>query len=768
MPKPITNYKKWLIALTMLSVAIMTEKTIAAEPAIQKPYTQLWLKRIKGKNLASGLPVHFSKKCLATKSEDAKYWLTNGEVVDYFWEKNNGAVSWTTLPASGISISLDLGEIQPINKIVLRCLGGVGAVHSSWQFPKEFSLYISKDGIKYYKAAGYSKLNEGEKDQSDFIKNYYLEPEGYGYIYPFEFLVLADARYIGIKIVPSTHCVKIDELAVIAASKKQQKTTRYNSTYSFSPETFMMSGISARPQFNSLVISSNMPTPNIFVIDDFRTKKSPATLVMELPDGIVLEQPTPTIQRKIKKAGTIYTYIELPLYIRTNWAQPMDHYFFSVKKKIPTDATALFYVKSKGESLVPRTVPVKVITIPEIKPKLKTLQVSLAWMREKDALNYPHFFQTWKRLGFQAIPCFPREWENFPKKGNSNTVRFQKFLEDARENGFKIIMHESPFGNEMRRGHTGGDEMFSQIPQRPNRNLCPSYRGKWYAEELNRVKENVKKIRPDFVYWDIEYWYQGAKDGKSFKCTRCVEGQKLSGKSMDEYLKIVGTETFHDLYDAVKQGSADFSMPVVASYNHHMGIPIHHFVVDFTKIYPRYISQALPSAYVSGDAQTIHDIVRSNYRLLKKKVIVPWLTAGTYGKYEPYKLEHMILESFMNGACGITYYSYGDFDTPLYFYYHAKALAEVAPYENIIVNGEIIELVGTNKGLTYSGVVLKNQMLLLVGNYAHNNEMTEYSIPLNGVKEIKDLQTGKLLKSSQTLTIKVPKGKIRFFYIRGK
>jgi hypothetical protein len=753
----------------LLLVVIANAKNIPdKEPDRQQPYTKLWQLKTKGKNIAAGLPVMYSHKVKGKNVADSVHWLTDGKLITYFWNSNMGAATWTSLANGGVNLLIDLKAVKSIDKVVLRCLGGVDVRKSSWQFPNQFSVYISKNGVDFYRAAGYSKLNSGEKDQSNFLNAYYLEPKGYGYIYPFEFSINADARYIGINIDNST--LRSDELAVIASPESQKKVKDFNKAYSRVTEKFIMSGINVRPQFNKLVISSNMLTPNILCVTDLRqavNKHKPMTLVMELPEGITLRKPANKNSRKVIRKGQPYTHIELPLATR-HWAQSVDHLFFSVDKKIPVGSKAIFYAVCDGEKAIINEVPIEIIKIPEIKPALKRLHISLAWMRECDEISYPNFFKTWKRLGFQSVSCFPRQWENFPKKGNSYTKSFLAFLDNARKNGFSVIMNESPFANDMRRGYVAGDDMFSQIPDRPNRNICPSYRGDGYTKEINRVEANVKKIRPDFVYWDIEYWLPGVNDALSLKCLRCHKKQKASAKTMKEFLKTMGRETFRDLHMAVQRASSGTKIPVISSYNHYAERPVHHHLIDFNQIYPSYISQAQPSLYVDGNALLVHKIIRKNYQLLKKKVTLPWLTTGTGGKYDPYKLEQMILESLLNGSCGFTYFSYTDFDTPMFFYYHSKALAQIAPYEDIIVDGTIMTPVGSNAELTYSGVRLKNQILLLVGNYSHGNEMTKYTVPLQEIKEIKDLQTGKVIPVSNPLILKVPKGKIRLIYISGK
>jgi hypothetical protein len=283
---------------------------------------------------------------------------------------------------------------------------------------------------------------------------------------------------------------------------------------------------------------------------------------------------------------------------------------------------------------------------------------------------------------------------------------------------------------------------------------------------MERVAENVKKTRPDYVFWDIECWYNGAMEAA--QCSRCKAEQQASGKPMDEFLKDKGTGSFKDLYQAVQKGSSGNKMPEVASYNHHAEKPLHQLIVDFNQIYPRYVNDAQPSLYVAGRAEDVHNSIRANYKLLKTRKIIPWLTAGTYGEFEPYKLEQMILEALLNGACGITYYCYADFDTPLDFYYHAKALAEIAPYEDLIMDGEVLEPTGSNKQLTYSGIRKGGEMLLLIGNYQNTPGSTTYSAPFTTVTQIKDLRSGKALPAENPIKLDVPKDGIMLLYIAGK
>jgi hypothetical protein len=723
---------------------------------------KLWTESTRGNNLATGRKVIFSQvpsyKLTAQGGSDATD-LTDGVLSsrkdDTIWFDSK-AVGWREA-ASGVNLLIDLGKEQPVEQVVIRCLGGKS--QNTLICPKRFDVFISKDGKKYYPAVTMQKLMPGEKTQSDFKNNFYLDESGTAWVYPFVLGVKADARYIGVKIVGDSGFVFADEIALMEATSSEQNGIDFNQAYKKMPEEFLIQGILVRPRLNKLAVSTDVLTPNSLIIEDMRDNagsKKPAQLVIEVPEGITLEAPKSATQEKIICNGSNYSRFTLPLPVNRHQTEML---FFKAANPPVAGADAIFYVLCDGEQPIKQNVPVELITIPEVKPALKRLHVSLAWMVERTAREWPGFFDAWRKFGFNAVACFPRSWNA------DSTAEDQKFLDTARSNGLKIVMNESPF-HVMAKDHKPGEELFSQIPGKKNSNLCPSYRGKLYDGEMARVAENVRKARPDYVFWDIECWYSGAIEAA--QCSRCKAEQQASGKPMGEFLKDKGTESFKDLYLAVKKGSAGRPIPAVASYNHHAEKPEHQLIVDFNRIYPQYVNDAQPSLYVSGRARDVHNSIRANYKLLKSKTIIPWLTAGTYGEFEPYKLEQMILEALLNGACGITYYCYTDFDTPLDFYYHAKALAEIAPYEDLIMDGEILEPSGSNKQLTYSGVKKGGEMLLLIGNYQNVPGNTAYTAPFANVTQINDLRSGQALPAANPIKLDVPKDGIILLYIAGK
>jgi hypothetical protein len=128
----------------------------------------------------------------------------------------------------------------------------------------------------------------------------------------------------------------------------------------------------------------------------------------------------------------------------------------------------------------------------------------------------------------------------------------------------------------------------------------------------------------------------------------------------------------------------------------------------------------------------------------------------------------MIYEAMLNGAGGFTYYRYYDFDTPTDFYYHSKALKTLAPYQELIMNGEILAPQGANKQMTYSGVRKGNEMLLLTGNYLKCSPETAFKTPFKKLREVKNLLSGEKLENNTEIKFNVPKGGQALLYIQGE
>jgi hypothetical protein len=154
------------------------------------------------------------------------------------------------------------------------------------------------------------------------------------------------------------------------------------------------------------------------------------------------------------------------------------------------------------------------------------------------------------------------------------------------------------------------------------------------------------------------------------------------------------------------------------------------------------------------------------HKLMKNRDIIPWLTAGTYGEIRPQFVEYITLETLLNGAGGFTYYAYWDFDNALDYASMAKALRMIAPYEDLIMDGELVEI--KVNGVDTSAIRKGNEMLLLVGNYRRAGMNVSISLPFSKVEEIKDLRNGENFKPGKSIKLSVPRSDIRLLYVKGK
>ena len=150
---------------------------------------------------------------------------------------------------------------------------------------------------------------------------------------------------------------------------------------------------------------------------------------------------------------------------------------------------------------------------------------------------------------------------------------------------------------------------------------------------------------------------------------------------------------------------------------------------------------------------------------MKNRNIIPWLTAGTYGEIRPQFVEYIALEALLNGAGGMTYYAYWDFDTPLEYAALAKALRMIAPYENLIMDGKLVEI--KVNGVDTSAICKGNEMLLLVGNYRRPDMKVPIKLPFKKVTSITDLRDGEKIAPANSIKLNVPRSSIRLLHVKG-
>ncbi|MBQ9771360.1 MAG: hypothetical protein IJW23_06000, partial [Lentisphaeria bacterium] len=711
---------------------------------------KLWLERSRGINLIRNRRLLYAPKpeyVHTRKGDTDPLDLTNGRLSprtdDRVWFEKS-SVGWYNT-GNDIYIRMDLGKVQPVDKLVIRLLGGT---NGNFKFPKQFQAFVSKDGKIYHQAFSMEKLAPNEQDQCDW-KNYYYLPEDAEHpntrCYPFEIGVNADARFVIFNIKGTTGAVFSDEMVCLKAVKK---SAGFNNAYQNPGIEIPMSGLIIRPRLQEVVLLNGIAAAQWLRVVDMRTAEDfhkDIDYVLEVPQGVTVYntkgQPYP--------ASTKYV---LPLNRISKPGQRIHHPFFFIKANGNVNGKITIYARSGGVEQFKTTLPLRTVTVPEVKP-FKRLQLSLAWLSDAVIPMWPDYFNVWRKLGFNTVTMFPRNWSN---KGM--IAHRIKLMDQTRAAGYPIIMNDSPY-HEMHRHVKKHPEINCTIPGQKTLTLCPSYRGPLFQQEMDRIKRNVILTKPDYVYWDIETWTSAHSTAPH--CTRCQAGMKRTGLSVNEYLLLMGDETNAALKKAVVDGAKEAGIPVpkIGSYARE-AFKQFYYIEDWKRSYPAYFDMAQPSLYVVGRAVDVHHRILANYKLMKNKNIMPYLTAGTYGEFEPHKVEQMVLEALVNGAGGITYFDFNSFDTPLDFYYHAKAMAAIQDHEDLILDGIPQDITGSNKKMVYSITVKGNEAILLVGNYDRATPETSIKLPF-APSVMKDLREKKDLKpQGQNLKLNVPRGDI--------
>ena len=725
-------------------------------------YQNLWTKRTQGNILSKGKKVTFSIPTNYRLTNDDKdpYDLTDGKFSQnkkgLIWFEKDTVGWFGSVADGGVNLQIDLGEVKNVDRLVIRCLGG--EVQKTLGFPKRFEVYVSKDGKNYYRTALLQKLAESDQALSDFKQNYYIPERGKAIVYPFEFEINAEARYVAFTIASAAGGLFTDELAVMEGNPKK---AGFNAAYKTDSMPFYTEGVLIRPKINEFVLAKNIITPTFFTYCDMRTpsqKKSPMMLELDLPEGVIAVTKGVKEEKYTDKNGQKRVKLTAKVAPRPWSGTMLKELFFKVTKEIPAGSKAYFTSYSEGVEPIKQVFPFRTVEIAPV-PTLKRIHVSLAWMGDQEARAFPEFFKSWKTLGFNAVNGFPRYFDA------PTQPQREAFFKEVRRQGMKVVMTDSPIHAMPGKGKKG-HEMNCLVNDVVA--VCPSYTGEFHKKEADRIRDCVVKSKPDYIFFDIEAFYSSHATAK--RCPRCIAAMKAAGMtSMDAFTKKIVAEKIADFQNAVKLGAeqAGIKCPPIGLYGRGPGkIDRSQLVMDWDQLYPRSITISQPSLYVGERPWLVQERIRMTHKLMKNRDIIPWLTAGTYGDIRPQFVEYIALETLLNGGGGFTYYAYWDFDNALDYAHMANALRMIAPYEDLIMDGELVEI--KVNGVDTSAIRKGNEMLLLVGNYRQPDMNVTVALPFNKVEVIKDLRNGETFKPAKSIKLSVPRSDIRLLYVKGK
>jgi hypothetical protein len=753
--------------LVMDEIAVLAATGPVAElpppPAVSPDYRdnvfdrrEQYQKLIAPGNLVAGKTLRYSPQPgyrLTTGDSDPQD-LTDGQFGQRTDEKiwfEQGAVTWQHSPQ--VTIFMDLGEVQPVSAVVGRFLGG--AEQGGLTFPDELRVLASADGEDYYQVTARHK--RGLDDLSDDA--YDLPEEGVAWVHNFVLPVGLKVRYLALQAAHQKQFISSDEVAVVRGG---------NDLVAFRPDparrvVIVTSGVAFGPVQQNLPVAT-MPLRTKLAIADARPTKEyqgPCKLVIDLPDTIKMWT-TGFPEEKVTHDGRTFTRYVIP----ANRGKLGDFYLQSLLPGGKSDV--LYCYGDAGQGLEnERKVTWESLDIPKARLP-KRLHVSLAWSYAEGLINsWPNYFAANKHLGFNCVAFFPRYWKAEVVPVN------QAVVEAARKEGFQIIANESPAG--ALSGDRKYEETKSQLDKGPSSHVCPSYRGQYYQKEHQSFADHAVWIKPDYFFYDIEAYWHGSQEAP--RCSRCKERfQAGNYKTWDEFRGAMGIEIHRDMKARIDEAlkAANITQKIIyGSYRTQPIGPLNDGLFNFDQLYPEYLQLAMPSLYVAGNQMSVANNISRNRAQMTTNDIIPWLSTGTYGEYEPSRSRDLILEALANGARGVTYYYYANFD-PAHFMYHAQAVDLAAPIEDLFVDGQpLTGLQVDNPKLKVCGMGVGAEKAVLISNYAGVAAGTtvKVTVPVQATTAVYDMDSGRQIgqiKPGQPLELKLDTRSTVLLYVGSK
>ncbi len=693
-------------------------------------------KMIAPGNLLAGRELRYSPQptqYLNIDDDDPRQ-LTDGKfserIDDAIWFDRT-CVGWQGPPQA--TIFADLGAQQPIDSVVIRLLGG--AAQNALEFPDEIRVLLSEDGLECHLAA--SRHKRGLDDLS--ADAYHLPEEKIAWVHNFRLPVKQKARHVAVQILHKKQYMVSDELAVVRGA---------DSLPVFQPKAdtrvaIVTDGVAFTPVWDNVQpICQNLPLRSRLEKQDARSGDKfdkPCKILLDLPETLKFATAgiTPT---EVKHDGRTFRRYAI------NWAGEGTD--FLLQSLLPAGETDVLYTSgdSGNGPENERRIVWKSLFIPPARVP-KRLHVSLSWAESVQLYKtWPNYLQAQRHLGFNAVGTMPCYWQQ------ANVPEYQTILKEIRKQGFQIVQIESPAGAiEVDRKQ---QETMSNYADGKFADICPAYRGQFYKKEHASFAQAAVWIQPDLIFYDIEAYWRGATN--ALYCQRCRERfQSGKFKDWDAYNAAMGREIHLDMKTAIEKSLADagINRPIVyGSYRTEPITPLNDGLFAFDNTYPDLLQMAMPSLYVAGNAQAVAESISANRAKMKTNDIIPWLSTGCYGEYDPLRTRDMILEAFANGSRGVTYYWYGHFDAA-HFKSHAEAINIVAPIEDLFMDGTpLTGLKCSHDKLKVCGMGLNGEQAVLVSNYQGVPRGTNVTIHSSAARNtpVRDLHSGKRIGVVQT------------------
>jgi Carbohydrate family 9 binding domain-like len=411
--------------------------------------------------------------------------------------------------------------------------------------------------------------------------------------------------------------------------------------------------------------------------------------------------------------------------------------------------------------------PVKIIKFPKT-PQLKKFIISM-WPNPTNIFYWPDYISSLKKSGFNSFDCrIP--WYT----GNNQKIKRQaaKLLREARKSGLKISLQDSTFGRfkNSKDGRWGN----SKHPD-------PTYRGEGYQKDINAVKTAVKIIRPDYFLMDCEF-FREAMENKDllYSNKKFTEDRKKSGLTLKQQLTATGDDIAGDIKKTLTESSKKrvlfgfygTGMYLSQEHEHFPGNEFFEGIYNIKSLLKKDLSDfAMPDTYHDGNMEYMLKKIGAVAVKLKTNKILPWEAAGWHVGLPLEMIRDQFLETIAFGCRGVAYWRPAAWDVGAYLY-HAYAIKEAAPFEDIFYDGK--PFMQTKLGSDYhiKGVKLNDEAIILVSRYKKIGNITvSVNNPLKKETQVWDRISNTLLgkvKANGSIKVSITKRNTKLLYLGSK
>ncbi len=683
---------------------------------------------------------------LTVKGETDKRDLTDGKVSSKraLWYEQD-AVAWAYQPY--VRIIIDLEKVMPVGSVKIHLQGG--GAQRSILFPQTVEVLASEDRKLFYPVCTF------EKDV-DARKFGIPEEKGVPWTHWLEFRNLKTrGRFIAIVIRSSGFMTVLDEIQVIKGKFKPEDVQ-----FAGRPVDLNINGITFYFPRNVYRFSRNILTPGYFgCLDTRQDKTGNVWLTIITPPGLWVEaailgrdELISPMSYKKTKGLKVYRDIDevgnniLKAQVKTYNDRSWGRLWLNSKDWKDGESGEMKFIAKWGnepENVSITTQRVEAFTIPPARRPNDLLVFGLGTYPIEYLALWPDVFNVFKHLGFNVIPAC-----------GVDDVHWSKFFDDVHKHGFKVAFHVSPFHNFFKERWDKEPEVFCQLPGgKTSGRLCPSYRGKYYKREINKIANEYSITRAEWVFLDTELWgWKGPEKWGAKQCSRCrARFEEMGLDSWEKFFEAMGKELMEDVVNGIKKKAAEIGINKVyfGSFNIYPGgeyQPYQH-AWRFLDLYPETLQIAQPAYYsplLAKNLEELRNLIANARDLLPQSDIVPWLTPGDSGEFPPIRMEYAIYECLLNGARGITWWSARSWE-PEDFYHYSRVIDSVAGVEDIIISGKKVDSFTSSSGRIHVEALKKGkEILMLLSNYKDDLPVEETIISKKfKIRSVKDRESGK-------------------------